>query len=292
MKPRLSLRWMALLAAMTFITMTCNLVASPQQPVPTQTDITETSLPNSTNTPQPVVTSTASVISPTDTGPRCTVLQELNFRFGPGVAYDPPIGKLQQNAVVIPVGYNPLGTPGGSWAMVRAPSTNQQGWVNADAQYIACNINLTSLPPVAVAPPPKPDFPQSVLSSIPDGNGFCIDPDSGYQCIVTFSDESLIQFQLKQAGRELNQTDGIEQVDFSIRTFDGDNPFYEITEVTSAYCLFGGNGPCNGWVVENGVYKWSPGGIPVQEGVYHVQIDVVLNGEFSTWKADFTISLP
>src|SRR5215211_7917503 len=57
-----------------------------------------------------------------NTGPHCTVLQDLNLRSGPGRAYNPPITALPANTALIPLAYQPVGIPGGSWVQVQNPA--------------------------------------------------------------------------------------------------------------------------------------------------------------------------
>jgi hypothetical protein len=40
------------------------------------------------------------------------------------------------------------------------------------------------------------------------------------------------------------------------------------------------------------IYKWTPGGAPMEPGEYTVNVDVSLNGENTNWKVDFTVTLP
>jgi len=295
MKTRSTMRWVAFLSLLALTALTCNL-PSPTFTQPPPQVVVSTVLVTSVFTPIPatptVVTDTP--IPPTvpseETGPRCTILQDLNFRYGPGEAYIPVIKQLPPNTVLIPIGFNPSGTPGGSWVMVNERSTGQQGWVSAGSQFVSCNVSFATLPFVAGPPPPVVQFPSSVQSSATDGNGFCIDPDSGLQCVVTFSDESLMQFRLFSGGQELTQDFGMEYVIFRVQTLDRDT-IYEVEEVTSSYCIFGGNGPCNAWIVDNGAYWW-PNGIQVQEGVYHIEIEIGFQGDTSLWLADFIVLLP
>ena len=139
---------------------------------------------------------------------------------------------------------------------MQDPVTQDKGWVSAGAQYISCNVELAALPAVAFGTPP-PFFPQSAQSSDPDGNGFCVDPDSKYKCIGIFSEESLFQFQIIRNGKEMGENDGVEPVSFLI-TKDG-NSVYSRVENNMPYCIFGGNELCNSWIIEDGVYKWDTG---------------------------------
>jgi hypothetical protein len=64
--------------------------------------------------------------------------------------------------------------------------------------------------------------------------------------------------------------DGVEYVNFSIWDTNESVKFYERTERSPIYCTFGGDGPCNGWIYENGAFRWSSGGDAVQPGDYVV----------------------
>ena len=274
----------------------CNLLAAPastETPEATATQPTEPGpTETATETVEPTLTTEAvqetTAASP---GPACTVLQDLNLRIGPGTAYRPPIRVLPGNSVVTPLGFAPQGIPGGSWAYVQDPASGDRGWVSAGAQYIACDIELASLPPVAFGTPPPPPLPRSVQTSNPDGNGFCIDSDSGYQCVGIFSEESLFQFQILSNGVEQGGNEGVEEVSFAVKKRD-DETVYSTVETTRPYCIFGGNGPCNPWVSENGTYRWAPGEAPVEPGEYEMEIFATLNGETSRWAVFFTLTLP
>ena len=278
----------------------CGLPASSASSVPppqasaTQNTQTETQQPTATIQPTStaivivqVVTATIGVTS--TPRPVCMVLQDLNLRFGPGIAYRPPIRALPANSELTPLGFAPQGIPGGSWAYVQDLATQDKGWVNAGAQYISCNVELAALPAVAFGTPP-PFFPQSARSSDPDGNGFCVDPESKYKCAGIFSDESLFQFQIIRNGNEVGENDGVEQVAIKVKK-DGDL-IYRTVENNMPYCVFGDNGSCNSWIYEDGNYKWTPGGDPVEPGEYKVEVDTTLNGDDSHWEVFFKMKLP
>lgn len=284
---------LALLAALIVISCSFSSSAiSTVTPGPTDTQAIETQ-PEDTETAQPTSTSEVTQ-APTTTSsePGCTILQDLNLRSGPGTAYRPPIRALPAKTVVTPLGFAPQGIPGGSWAYVQDPVTQDKGWVSAGPQYISCNVELSTLPAVAFGTPPPPPLPKSTQTSDPDGNGFCIDPDSGFTCVGIFSEESLFQFQIFSNGVELGENDGVEQVSFAVK-LNGET-VYDNVEVNKAYCVFGGNGPCSPWAVEGGVYKWEPGGPPVEPGEYEMEIFATVNGqpEPSRWAVTFTLTLP
>ena len=286
-----------------FVILACSLSVSQGTPSPEpavtetiQTTATQTiqTEPEPTETIQPgQPTFTAEVpeeTTATSLGASCTVLQDLNLRFGPGTAYRPPVRVLRANSIITPLGFAPQGIPGGSWAYVQDVASQEKGWVSAGPQYISCTIELATLPAVAFGTPPPPPLPKSAQTSDPDGNGFCIDPDSGYQCVGIFSEESLFEFKIIRNGNEQGQNDGVEEVQFNVNR-DGE-PVYSIVEVNRAYCVFGGNEPCNPWIIEDGVYKWEQGGPPAEPGEYEMEIFTTLNGETSRWAVTFTLTLP
>jgi SH3 domain-containing protein len=281
-------RWIILLLMIFVASMACGLFN------PTATPVQQP-----TSTIQPTQQPTLKPNATTDSGadPQCTVLQDLNLRSGPGTAYYPPIEVLPLNTEVIPIGYNPVGNPGGSWVQVKNPVTQHEGWVNAAAVYVSCNIDLTTLPSVEVSAPPLPRPPSSAQSSVPDGNGFCIDPNSEYKCVGLFSDQSLFQFEIIRNGIELGENDGVEPVSFTVSKIPSDDSLnkvvvYEKLENQMPYCIFGDNGPCNSWVFEDGVYKWIQGGTPVEPGEYEMEANATVNGESSRWAVNFTLTLP
>jgi hypothetical protein len=290
--------------ALSFLTMltiiACSLIpVSPASPTaqPTAAQNTQTeSAP--TETVQPTLTvEVVQGMTVTSSGPSCTVLQDLNLRYGPGTAYRPPIRALPANSVVTPLGFAPQGIPGGSWAYVQDAATQDKGWVSAGSQFISCNVELATLPAVAFGTPPPPPLPKSAQTSDPDGNGFCVDLPSEYECVGVFSEESLFQFKIVRNGTEQGQNDGVEPVSFTIsRLPAGDSSdkvvVFEKTENQRPYCIFGDNGACNGWVTEAGVYKWTAGGIPVEPGEYEMEVNATVNGESSRWAVNFTLTLP
>jgi hypothetical protein len=266
--------------------------ASPTPPQPSATQNIQTEIQPTATTVQPTLTAIVIEITTNpaaNASPVCSVLQDLNLRSGPGTAYRPPIRALPANTALTPLGFAPQGIPGGSWAYVQDSVTQDKGWVSAGAQFISCNVDLDSLPAVTFGTPP-PFLPQSAQTSDPDGNGFCVDPDSKFKCVGIFSDESFFQFQIIRNGNELGENDGVDHVAFTV-TKDGD-VVYSTVENNVPYCILGGNGPCNSWVLEDGIYKWTAGGIPVEPGEYKVEVDTTLNGDDSHWQVFFDLSLP
>jgi hypothetical protein len=302
MNIRLFPRWIMFPLLTTLAMLACNISASPPASIPVTGQNTATDTAGPTATEQPTstpiiiireVTVTSSVANPpapTSTSePSCTVLQDLNLRSGPGTAYRPPLTSLPGGSVVTPLGYVPQGIPGGTWAYVQDFGTLLKGWVSAGSDYISCNTDISELPEVAYADPP-PFFPSTSQASPGTGNGFCVDPDSGLECVGFFSDESLFQFQIFRNGRELGENDGVGPVSFTI-TRNGDL-VYSHVENNVPYCIFGGNNQCNSWVFEDGVYKWESGGNLAKSGKYKVGVDVNVDGDDSHWEAEFRVDFP
>ncbi len=222
-------------------------------------------------------------------GPQCTIVKNANFRKGPGTAYDPPIGVLQAGTTLVPQGFNPKGTPSGSWVQVIEPVSRQTGWVSADPQLITCNLDLTTLPQVAVEPPPPPPTPVVSNSQI-DGE------PNGLIGKVHISPTYLMRMEVR-APNGKKDGDGIKHVTFTIS--DNNGKVYQHTENTAAYCVFGGGEPnCNLWMEVNGQYFWEKGGKQVKDGTYNVNIEVEPNSakgdsnQFGSWNFTVTIKLP
>jgi hypothetical protein len=219
--------------------------------------------PGETSLPSPTVT--AIVAGPTlTTGPSCTVLQDLNLRVGPGTAYNPPVIALVTGTQLFPTGFNPVGVPGGPWVQVQVLGTGEVGWVSAGAQFVSCNLDLSSLPPVNVPPPPKPPPPRIGQGDV-DGEGIGdfrsgleYNPDYFVRMYVFRSDDFDEEFDPAKDGR------GIASVQFVVTSPESDVTYYERTENSPGYCIFGGGEPeCNAWLLEGDQYKWVAGGEPV-----------------------------
>jgi hypothetical protein len=199
------------------------------------------------------------------------VQQSLNLRSGPGTAYEPPLRALEAQTRLVPLGYNPVGIPGGPWVQVQVEGQNEIGWVSAGPDFVSCNIDLTRLPPVNVPPPPPPPPPETDNSapdgSFPDNMIFEADFDSQFFVRMRVHDENV--------GND--DGDGVSEVTFTVRDEDG-NQVYQHSEQTAGYCIFGGGEPtCNPWVFEDFTYKWEAGGDPVEEGTYELRVHVVLD---------------
>jgi hypothetical protein len=255
---------------------------------PTDTPVpTETPLP--TNTPQPEITATPlqPTITPTQ-GPLCTVLTDLNLRFGPGTAFRPPIRVLPSGFEVVPVGFNPIGIPGGPWVQVLDESRNELGWVSAGQQFVSCNIDLISLPQVVVGPPPTPSPPR-VTNSVPDGSCF-----TDWDCELVFNPDFLVRLWVYDTFYpDPEDGAGIEYVNFIISDPDGQEVYLR-SVTTSPFCIFGGSGnTCNPWVIEDFTHRWTPGGPPAASGDYFLQIFVEgLEGDAGNWRIDLNLQFP
>jgi len=301
MKTSFSLRQVSLLVGSVIFLLACDLATSATAtdvPIPA-TETLEGVEP--TLTPQEEATATgstqATAEAPTNpaataiSGQICTVLQDLNLRAGPGRAYNPPIGALPANTVFTPLAYQALGIPGGSW--VQLQNNQQTGWVSAGADFISCNFDLTTLPQVSVAPPPTP-VPPRAQSSNEDGTcgqgGVFDDEGHEYDCAIVFVGGMPVQIQVLKDGVEVS-TGEVQNVVFRVDR-DG-NTVYDNTESNPAYCLFGGDGPCNSWVLENFVYKWESGGTAIEAGDYEVDITAnMVNPSLNIhWQATVTIGL-
>jgi hypothetical protein len=292
------------LAVVMMLMAACNVPVAPATESPETTQIPTqgepTAAPEATATeseqapPGTATSSPPAAPTATTTGPRCTVLQDLNLRTGPGTAYNPPITALPASTELIPLAYNPVGIPGGSWVQVRTLQNERTGWVSAGAQYVSCNIDLTTLDSVTVAPPE----PQRPLAQTSNPDGTCGEggiPDEQqlhvYDCDARFANGLPVQFLVFKDGQEASQNDGVQNVVFRVE--QNGNTIYTNTEETAAYCMFGGDDPCNAWVLEDFVYKWESGGERVQAGDYIVNIDATVEDPFVTlhWDAEVTITL-
>jgi hypothetical protein len=278
------------------VTLSCNLLASsanqapptdtPPEPSPTPApaSATPTIAPTQTFTavpsdtpPEPTATS----------GPLCTVLQDLNFRSGPGTAYRPPVRALEANTQLVPLAYNPTGIPGGPWVQVKEKGGDEIGWVSAGEQFVSCNIDLSSLPSVKVAPPPPPPPPKTD-NSTPEGDA----PDN-LVSEADFNSQYFVRMRAHDTNAGEKDGDGIDHVTFQVSDAD-DNLVYERTENTAGYCIFGGGEPeCNPWVLEDYAYKWKSGGEAVKEGNYELAVQIVTtNGDEGNWRYQIELKLP
>jgi hypothetical protein len=292
-----------------FFLMACGLAggivetATPEAVQATQIQIQDTE-PSATQTLSPTLTQAAAASetpptspteassSPTDTpqpGPLCTVLTNLNLRSGPGTAYRPPVTSLETGTRLEPLGFNPVGVPGGPWVQVRVEGQDLTGFVSAGAQFVSCNLELNSLPEVAVAPPPPPPAPQ-VAESAPEGSF----PET-WQWELDFNPIYLLRVKVFDTlTGSTGDGDGIAEVAFTVIDPDG-AVVLQRTEQTAGFCIFGGGEPnCNPWIIEDYVYKWQPGGAPAVSGDY--QVNAVAQStdglETGNWRMIVKIQFP
>ena len=289
-----------LFLAMLILISCSSLKTLPTQSTPTVNTQIET---NPSETIQPTLaqsTPTTGVVQETVTAspnPSCTVLQDLNLRSGPGTAYIPRIRVLPAKSILTPLGFAPKGVPGGSWAYVQDSASQDKGWVSAGTQYISCNIEVTALALMAFGTPVPPPLPSTSQTS--PGPGTCgqggIASDNGvdvYDCTVVFSNDGLIEFKVLKNGQEIGKAGGVQNVNFSV-TQKGDK-VYDHTESNAPYCIFGGDGPCNSWVLEDYVYKWEAGGSILETKKYTVSITATLDDPSVNlfWSADINLAAP
>jgi len=90
-----------------------------------------------------------------------------------------------------PLGFVSQGLVGGSWAYVQDVTSQDKGLGQRGPQFISCNIDLASLPPVAYGTP-QPYIPST--SQVSPGPGTCgkggiVSESTGdtYDCEVKFS---------------------------------------------------------------------------------------------------------
>lgn len=222
-------------------------------------------------------------------GPLCSVLTNLNLRSGPGTAYRPPLTALESGTRLEPIGFNPVGVPGGSWVQVRVEGQQLVGWVSAGSQFVSCNLDLNGLPEVAVAPPPPPPAPR-LAESAPEGSF----PET-WQWELDFNSSYLLRVKVFDTTTgTTGDGDGIAEVAFTVIDPDG-TVVYERTERTAAFCIFGGGEPnCNPWIIEDFVYKWQTGGPAAVSGDYQVNVVVQSTDGLYTgnWRIKVTMEFP
>jgi hypothetical protein len=282
-----------------------------QAPAPSSTQApTEATAPLSATQP-PASTATPIAEPPAAS---CRVISAgLNLRPGPGTVYAPPLAGLARDTELRPLSFIARGFPTGQWIEVSVVSNSRVGWVSAGQQFVACNIQLTSLPagvpPATPTPAPTstpPPLAQVVIIPVDgsDGNkelGNDHDVNSGrnlllpgfapYEVADPMEFDDRIVFQAEVFDKGVGQTDGagIESVTFTIRDENGDI-VHEQTERNPGYCVFGGGEPdCTDWRFSQHGYRW-PNGASLQPGVHDVQIFIQpKKGEAVTWFWSFRI---
>jgi hypothetical protein len=273
---------------------------------------------------------TEAAAPPTEAPPAasCRVISAgLNLRPGPGTVYAPPLAGLARDTELRPVSFVARGFPTGQWIEAQVVSNGRVGWVSAGPQFVACNIQLASLP--AGVPPPTPTpaptatlLPATAIPIVPpatqtpatqvavvpvdgsDGNkalGNNRDVNSGrnlllpgfapYQVSAPMVFGDKIVFQAEVFDRGAGQTDGagIESVTFIIRDETG-KKVHEQTERNAGYCVFSGGDPdCTVWRFSEHGDKW-PGGADLNPGGHDAQIVIQpKNGEAVTWFWSFRV---
>ncbi len=307
-------------------TLTAEAVTAPQTATPTPTPLAESSpvasLP--TDTPAPVATPAENIPQPTPTDMPiaaeaiCTVVAaSLNLRSGPGVAYEPPLAAIGQGTTLNPIGFSAVGYPGGQWIQVQTPD-NQTGWVSADPQFVTCNVDPTTLPPITVPPPPTPtNTPtlapaqptptpsptpeQFVILEPPGGGNKNIDGYvvfSGYTQgqlnpnDVVFRNRMVFRVLVYDIRQGLTDGAGIANVHFKIINSQG-IIVHEHTEQTAGYCVFGGGEPnCNVWNFAERNYRWPEphNDQLIENDNYTAQITIQpKEGDPANWNFDFRI---
>lgn len=245
-------------------------------------------LPTATLSPSPTDIEAQPSISPT-AGPLCTVLTNLNLRSGPGTAYRPPLTSLETGTELTPIGFNPVGVPGGPWVQVRLSGQDLTGWVSAGEQFVSCNIELSTLNQVAVDPP-SPPSPPRLADSAPDGSF----PEE-WVWELDFNPTYLLRFKVyDETTGATGDGDGIGEVAFEVIDPAG-QVVLERTESTAAFCIFGGGEPsCNSWIIEDSFYKWQAGGPAAVSGDYRVNVLVesVDGLLFGNWRMIVNMQFP
>ncbi len=293
-------------------------------PVPPPTAVV---IPLSTPTEQPAIN-----VTPTNPAPSCEVVSAgLNLRAGPGLAFEPPLRALSRGTVITPLAFVGRGFPSGQWIEVQVNATGQRGWVSAGAQFVACNVDVTVLPPGVVPPTPTP-LPPTVtptvavtaqpppatptriqfLAVLPvDGGGGDVlnirnnrDVKGGRNILLPGFEPSEVSepmvfrdrivFQVEVSDKNVGTTDGagIATVTFFITDPYGAT-VHQRTEYNAGYCVFGGGEPdCVVWRFSEHDGRW-PGGALVRDGLHNVEVVIQpKTGEPVKWFWSFQIARP
>lgn len=282
--------WISLIVIL-ILTSACNSSSTSNEPdgQPTATAKTlsqeDTSPPTATSTQLPAVEpSQTPFASPTRAAASatllatqvasCTTLTDLKVRNGPGTAYEPPLTAVVAGTTLTPFGFNPVGIPDGAWALVKSLDGAFTGWVSASKSFLTCTIDLAVLPSVQVAPPPPTPTPTPTSTPNTQGSAPRVSNNGGFGgcpnnliCQTSFTPASLYAEDVRSASTN-NPGEGVEYVHFSVWDAGESTKFYERKEVNPLYCTFGGDGPCNGWIFEDGAFRWYSGGDPVEPGEY------------------------
>ena len=258
----------------------------------------------------------------------CRVISAgLNLRPGPGTVYAPPLAGLARDTELRPVSFVARGFPTGQWIETEVVSDGREGWVSAEPKFVACNIQLASLP--AGVPPPTPTpaptarlarpteipiVPIATATAAPQVAVIPVDGSDGNKTLgnnrgvnsgrnlllpgfapyevadpMAFGDR--IVFQAEVFDRAVGHTDGagIDSVTFTIGDETG-KKVHERTERNAGYCVFGGGEPdCTVWRFSEHGNKW-PSGADLHPGLHDAQIVIKpKNGEAVTWFWSFRV---
>ncbi len=274
-------------------------------------------------TEPPVVveaTATRPPETPAITAPRCEVMSAgLNLRGGPGTVFNPPLRTLPQGAALTPLSFVSRGFPSGQWIEVQVDAGGQRGWISAGAQFVACNLDVASLPagsapptptprPVTATPPPATPTRIPAIAILPVDGGCSETPNirnsrnvkggcnvalpgfESYEVSNPMVFRDRIVFQVEVFDTNVGRTDGagIDSVSFTIN--DSNRTVHQRTERNAGYCVFGGGEPdCTVWRFSEHGNRW-PGGADLQKGPHSVQIVITpKSGEPVTWFWTFEI---
>jgi len=282
----------------------------------------------------PAVTSNATgeATSPTEAAAppaaSCRVISAgLNLRPGPGTVYAPPLAALARDTELRPVSFVARGFPTGQWIEAQVVSSGRVGWVSAEPTFVACNLQLATLP--AGTPPPTPtpaptatSLPPTDIPIIPPATPpppaqvavIPVDGSDGNQALgndrgvnsgrnlllpgfapyevsdpMVFHDRLVFQVEVFDRNVGKNDGAGIESVTFTIRDETG-STVHERTERAPGYCVFGGGEPdCTVWRFSEHGNRW-PGGADLQPGVHDAQIVITpKHGDAVSWFWSFRV---
>lgn len=227
----------------------------------------------------------------------------LNLRAGPGTNFS-VLGVLRVDAQLRPLTRNADAT----WIEVQPLPSGQRGWVAGGQQFIECTINLMTLPlgalpptptqqPTATpTPTPVPTLPPLVVlpGGGPGADGWVGALTTGLG--MARLDSGVAVFRDRIFFRaEVERTPGnrrIDRVEFRIEDANGES-FYQRTERTYGYCVFGGGEPnCNVLDIRSGA-RWPDTNRSICNGDYTVFVRIVLeDGNAGTWSSPFSIDNP
>lgn len=237
----------------------------------------------------------------------------LNLRPGPGTVYAPPLAALARDTELRPISFVARGFPSGQWIEVQVVANGRAGWISAGSQFVACNIQLASLPagvppPTPTPAPPATQPPAAQVAVIPvdgsagnkalgndrgvnSGRNLLLPGFGPYEISDPMAFRDKIVFRAEVFDRNVGKTDGagIEYVTFTISDETGAT-VHERTERNAGYCVFGGGEPdCTVWRFSEHGYRW-PDGADLHRGRHDVQIAIKPKyGEDVTWFWSFQI---